>query len=92
MGRSVTPTFRVETTGTIGMTPACWNTKSYGRPSEKTAREYVEKFNESLEPGKCNEHIRKAYPNARMTGAKIIRQSTGEVVASYAAPMFQVVS
>jgi len=92
MGRSYTPTFRVvpETNG-FHMTNACWDSKRYGRPSEKTAREYVQKFNESLQPDGCNSHIGKAYPTARMIGCQIVRQATDEVVASYRVPMFEVI-
>lgn len=92
MGRSVTPTFRIEAR-TMGFVPTfhmAWP-KQAGRPSTKTAEEYVRRFNASLEPGGCNEHLKKSCPMARMLGVKVVRQSTGAVVASYDLPMFEVV-
>lgn len=84
MSRNSTPAYRVEVEGneSFEMTNAIWR-KHYGRPTEANAQKYVEKFNESLAPGGCNEHISKAYPTARMIGCRIVRQATGKVVASY---------
>ena len=93
MGRSVTPTYRVEIESTpdCHMTAAIWR-KEYGRPTEANIKVYVEKFNESLKPGGCNEHIGKAHPESRMLGATIVRQADGKVMASYRVPMFQVIA
>ena len=92
MGRSSTPTFRVEAeTYGFHMTPCAWRLKDAGYPTDENVRKYIDKFNESLKPGGCNEHISKEFPGCCVTAAKVVNQSTNEVVASYRTPSFQVV-
>jgi len=81
MGKSITPTFRIEFY-TVGchFTPAGWS-KHHGRPSVYSLKAYLEAMNKAMEPGGCNEHIRKDYPMAKVTGGRLIRQSDNTVKA-----------
>lgn len=88
MGRSTTPTFRCEMKISSGhCTPMGWDTKHAGRPSDATLKAHVEHFEASTKPGGVNDHIGATV----VWSAKIIRQSTGETVATYQGPMFAVV-
>lgn len=80
MGRSVTPTFRVElhVLGSV-YTPQAWPTKHAGRPSDATLKAYVEEFEASTRSGGVNAHLGEEF----VMDAKVVRQSNGEVVATY---------
>lgn len=78
---SHTPTYRVETHAKgVYMTPAAWPTKHAGRPSDKTLAVYVADFEASCAHG-VNRHLGETV----ILSAKIVRQSTGETVATYRA-------
>lgn len=88
MGYSTTPTFAVHfAIPGQRWTPAAWNTKRDGRPSEATLARYIEALEASTAPGGCNAHLGKV----TVTSARVVRQSTGETVATYEAPAFDVV-
>lgn len=101
MGNTRSFTFRLEVTDNRGFDAfgrlrqgafkAGWDTRHYGRPTDATLSKYVFTYAKSLEPGGCNWHLSQAlgvlpYP----TAAKVIRQATGEVVATWRAAPFQV--
>ena len=88
MGKSFTPKYRLEMDG---VTPMAWTVKYHGQANEANLRTHVFGYAKSLELGGANQHISKAlghipYP----TGAKIVNQLTGHVVATWKAGMFQV--
>lgn len=84
-----TPTFAVQLRSRrFSYTLAAWDTKRHGRPSDETLAEYVAGFEASCAPGGVNAHL----GDPAIIGAYVVRQSTGEKVAEYAAPMFQVVA
>lgn len=88
MGRSITPKYRVEAKEQNGK---AWAASWRGRATEKRLAEYVAGTNESMKPGGVNEHVSRAVgfiPVIRE--ARIIEQRTGEIVAHYKAPLFQV--
>ena len=97
MSNSHTPTFRVEFSGVIVLTgteakrvsytPAAWDCKQSGKPSDETLATYVRGVEDSTLPGGVNEHL----GVTRISRAKVVRQSTDEVVATYGAPTFQVI-
>jgi len=88
MGRSTTPTFRCEMNISRGsMTPLAWDTKHAGRPSDATLKAFVEHFEASTRQGGVNAHLGPTV----VWSAKVIRQSTGDTVASYQGPLFAVV-
>jgi hypothetical protein len=99
MGKSTTPTFRIEYSERGQERPnlvttqntMSWSSRQHGKPTAENLRIYVMKYAKSLEAGGCNEHISQAlgripYPSAMW----IIRQSNNSVVASWKAAMFQV--
>lgn len=60
--------------------PASWNCKRYGRPTEANLRKYVESFEASTRPGGCNAHL----------GIEVVARAevrlndgSGKVVAEY---------
>lgn len=94
MGRSYTPAYRVETNDRCVHGSMEWRCRrrgqvpGYGNPTEANLAKWVEKFNASLKPGGVNEHVG---DRARVFKAQIVDQFSGTVVATYEAPMFQVV-
>jgi hypothetical protein len=80
MGRTVTPTFRVEMfVPGWHITAAVWDCKRQGRPSDKTLAADVASFEASTLPGGANAHLGFTV----VQRARIIRQSTNEIVAEY---------
>jgi hypothetical protein len=79
--RTKTPTFRIQmTTNRRGVvTPWAWETKYNGRPTDATLLRYVHAFEGSTQRGGCNDHL----GPVQVTYACVIRQSNGDVVASY---------
>jgi hypothetical protein len=89
MGKSYTPTYRVEERAQ-GVAPYtyAWR-KEDGRPTIANLEKRIMSYAKSLEKGGVNEHLSKnfiPYP----TFARIVRQATGEVVATWKAAPFQV--
>lgn len=77
-----TPTYRIEMVATGGSyTPAAWPTKHLGRPGPSSLLLYVSTFEASTREGGVNAHL----GAVTVKSAKVIRQSTGEVVAEYTA-------
>jgi hypothetical protein len=98
MGKSITPTYRIEFTENGSQRPLLvtlnntmrWP-KEAGKVSDANLEKYMKVYGKSLEIGGCNEHISKAlghipYPSA----AWVVRQRDNKVVASWKAAMFQV--
>ena len=89
MSRDYTPTYRVEYVMNIGNATMAWQTH-YGRPDKDGLENWRQKYNESFLPGGVNEPSDKTSIVPHIQSAKLIRQSTGEVVAECYAPMFEV--
>lgn len=84
MGRSITPTYRIEFRATGGYhTPSAWRAE-YGRPSAASLARWVESFEASTREGGVNAHL----GVTTVWSARIVRQATGAVVADYAGPAF----
>lgn len=94
MGRSTTPTFRVEmsesglTTGKRYRWQGAWNSKYSGRPSDKNLAAYVAAHEASTRSGGVNECL----GPMKVNSAQVVRQSSGEVVATFTAPAFEVIA
>jgi hypothetical protein len=89
MGRSVTPTYRVEVWDGVKKTPdvMAWE----GRASEALLGEWVYVYGKSFEHDGVNAQVSNMlgyipYP----TRARIVHQRSGEVKAEWKAAMFQV--
>ncbi len=93
MGRSVTPTFRAEVKGSgWNFDMFGWDCKTNGRPTQMNVDQYRWSLNKSFQPGGVNFHVsdsRGVIPH--VSTVRVIRQSTGEVVAESKAAMFEVV-
>lgn len=80
MKKSTTPAFRIEwTVAGSYYTPTAWPTKHVGQPSNKTLAKHIAHFEGSCHPGGCNAHL----GIQMVLEAQVIRQSNGEVVATY---------
>ncbi len=90
MGKSYTPTYRLEFhdgTSEKGYMVQAWK----GKATIQALEQWIYSYAKSLELGGVNQHISISlghipYPYS----ARIVRQATGEVVATWKAGMFQV--
>ena len=93
MGRSTTPAFRSEVIGTNwNFSMFGWDCKTNGRPTQANVDQYRFSLNKSFQPGGVNFHIaesRGVVPH--VSEVRVIRQSTGAVVATSKMGMFEVV-
>lgn len=89
MGHSTTPTYRLHltTTSRFSYSPQAWNVKAYGRPTDTTLATQVAAFEESTRTG-VNSHL----GAETVRTARVVRQSTGETVATYTMPAFVAVA
>ena len=86
MGRIKTPTFRIEykvQPETVHFTPGAWDTAYYGRPNKKTIGKHMTDLIDSIQPGKANAHLLDTFPNVQLVSARVVRQASGEVVATW---------
>jgi hypothetical protein len=98
MGRTVTPKYRIELSGWNYPAGNRWRLdnlgvweKYHGRPTEANLESYVQTYTQSFMIGGVNEDAGKEMgfiPSP--SHAKIVNQKTGEVVASWDAPMFSI--
>jgi hypothetical protein len=112
MGRSITPTYRVEYqdnnqpsaikivsgSQTIASLPGSLHWKSMiwdkrdGRPTEENLEKWRRDYNRSFNPGGSNWHVSEAVGHViHISKARIVRQKSGQVVATVRASMFEVV-
>jgi hypothetical protein len=89
MGKSITPAYRIEMTERRTMlTPMSWRSE-YGKPTAENLEKYVRKYIDSLKIGGTNQHVSLSLGYIPVPdSARIVRQKTGEVVATWKAPMF----
>ena len=92
MGRSVTPTYRVEVRANVNMgTTYTWDGKIHGRANEANLEKWRKALNASFQPKGVNWHVSDSLGVVpHICRATLIRQRTGEVVAEVTAPMFEV--
>ncbi len=65
-----------------------WHSYAFhGKLKKNSAKEYRDGFNRSLDG--VNKHIK--HTQSYYSNARIINQSTGEIVQEYIAPMFEVI-
>ena len=95
MGKSITPKFRIEMSCIHFLNQRReihrygYSVAQDGVPSADNAKKFRDGMNRSFQVGGTNEHLngtQSPYSNAR-----IINQKTGECVAEYIAPMFEIV-
>lgn len=105
MGRSYTPRYVVQIVETspppgnrnFWHTPASWNVKSrtnvagYGNPTDKNLEKFISKYGDSLKPGGINQHLSLSHGYIPYPSSAFIKdQTTGEIVATWKAAMFQI--
>jgi hypothetical protein len=88
MGKIVKTKYRIEVKDNRGVTSQyVWR----GRISQDKLSDYMDTLNKSFIPGGINFHLSKAVGVCLYHHkAQVINQFTGEVVATWSAPMFQV--
>lgn len=93
MGRSVTPTHRVEVVTNVGtQTPFSWNRKDSGAPNVKNLAKWREALNASFAPKGVNAHLSDALGVVlHVSKATLIHQRSDDIVAVVNAPLFEVV-
>lgn len=88
MGKTITPTFRVEYRDQQGWHSECWD----GRATDKRAEDWRIARNASMKTGGANEHIPPFLGFIpHISHVKIVHQRSGTVVAEAKMPMFEVV-
>ena len=88
MGKSITPTFRIEASAGA-VIPMIWDCKQDGRPNAANLETLVLDYIVSTYPGHPNEHISRSLGYIPVPNwARVVRQKTGEVVAQWTAPVF----
>ncbi len=96
MGKTITPKYRVEFRDNDRnawsiFKRQIWDCKAYGKPTAKNLATWREKMNTSFDNGGVNFHISKAAGFiVYISHAKIVSQKSGEIVAEYTMPMFEV--
>lgn len=76
MGRIVTPAYAIEYKIDNGFwTPACWNFKHAGRPTDANLAKHIKVMEDSTQPGGCNQHL-----GATKILAAVIVRNQGERV------------
>ena len=86
MGKSITPTYRLEFNDGKPQMQA-WK----GRATDQALERWIYSYAKSLELGGVNQHISLSLGHIPyLYSARIVRQATGEVVATWKAGMFQV--
>lgn len=90
MGRSTTPTYRVEVTANKPIGFFAWNRRD-GLANEVNLELWRQSYNESFQVGGVNGPINDDDIIVHISSAKLVRQSTGEVVAEVTGPAFEIV-
>jgi hypothetical protein len=78
---------------TVDQTGKHWEAwhKEYGKPTDRNLEKHVFAYADSLKLGGVNEHVSKALGYIPFPAkAYIVRQATGETLATWHAAMFQV--
>jgi hypothetical protein len=94
MGKTKTPRYRVELsyinfgTKRREVLTIEYKVSVHGKPTEENARKLRKAFNESLQPGGSNEHLRAGQSDY---GTTVIKRNTrkGEEIARFTPPMFE---
>lgn len=91
MGRSYTPTYRVEYRDQKGWHIEAWIAKDRGRPTKDNIKRWRDAMHESFKPGGVNEQVTELYGFLpHISKARIIHQREAAIVAEFTAPMFEV--
>ena len=88
MGKTVTPTYRLEIYERARRSSMAWS----GKPSQAALAKYIRRYIKSLQKGGVNYHISLSLGHIPIpTKARIVRQKTGDVVTTWVAPSFMAI-
>ncbi len=90
MGRSTTPTYLVEVKANKPIGMFGWNGRQDGAATEANLERWRQSYNTSFQIGGVNGPINESGVIVHISHAKLIRQSTGEVVAEVKGPAFEI--
>lgn len=91
MGRSTTPTYRVEVIANKVFGLFAWNGRQDGAATEANLEKWRQSYNTSFQVGGVNGPRNDDDIVVHISSAKLVRQSTGEVVAEVTGPAFEIV-
>lgn len=93
MGRTITPTYRVEfkdnTSGKYWNSQS-WESKAYGQPTDTNLESWRQRYNKSFGIEGVNFHCSRSVGFIiHIHTARLIRQATGEIIATTTMPAFE---
>lgn len=92
MGKTTTPKFRIELQTPAGFDKFAYMVKESGAATVENAKKFRDGMNASFKKGGSNYHItEQSGVITHYCNARIINQSTGQIVVACKAPMFEVV-
>ena len=95
MGRTITPTYRVEFKDNVSghyWNTQAWNGNSDGRATAQNLETWRNRYNKSFQSDGNNFHCSKSVGRIiHISEARLIRQASGDVVATTKMPMFEVI-
>ena len=91
MGHSITTTHRVEVKANKPIGMFSWHGRQDGAATEANLEKWRQSYNTSFQVGGVNGPINDGDIIVHISSAKLIRQSTGELVAEVNAPAFEIV-
>jgi hypothetical protein len=92
MGRSTTPTYRVETTVNKGaLSPFAWHYHQDGCANEANLEKWRQGYNKSFQVGGVNGPRNETDVIVHISSARLVRQSTNMLVAEVHAPAFEII-
>lgn len=86
-----TPTYRVEVKANKPIGMFGWNGRQDGAATEANLEKWRQSYNTSFQVGGVNGPINDGDIIVHISSAKLIRQSTGELVAEVTGPAFEIV-
>ena len=93
MGRSITPKYRLELTAWTpnGVENQIMQWKGKGKVTPEKIKDEIWSINLSFQKGYINQHIPKELGyNLHYSNGRVINQFTGDIVAEYKSPMFEI--
>jgi hypothetical protein len=91
MGRSTTPTYRVEVTANKSLSDFAWYRSQDGAATEANLEKWRQGYNDSFQVGGVNGPRDENDVIVHISAARLIRQSTEEQVAETRAPAFEII-
>ncbi len=91
MGHSTTPTYRVEVEANRPLSTFAWHHHQDGCATEENLEKWRQGYNESFQVGGVNGPRDENDIIVHISSARLVRQSTGMLVAEVNAPTFEII-